>query len=168
MSLDRFLSILEVLPLDSKLLTGLVPVDLSIPVLELSFTVGKRACKLRDVVVVLRVEGKMNLFAIFPIGATMQDGGKRKRSDATDCHHAPCNKLLILKFFKKIGNLRGLRVVWPRVTVPSNIIRILQHAWGTRTVCPTEARGRNSWRALNLQKCYQNTSGMLLPQGTGP
>ena len=29
----------------------------------------------------LRIAGKMNLFAIFPIGTTMQDGGKRKRSD---------------------------------------------------------------------------------------
>jgi len=36
---------------------------------------------MRDVIVVLRFEGKMNLFAIFPLGATMQDGGKRKRSD---------------------------------------------------------------------------------------
>ena len=29
----------------------------------------------------LKVEEKFNLFAIFPIGATMQDSGKRKRSD---------------------------------------------------------------------------------------
>jgi len=29
----------------------------------------------------LMVEGKKNLFAIFPIGTTMQDGGKRKRSE---------------------------------------------------------------------------------------
>jgi len=29
----------------------------------------------------LKVEEIMNLFAIFPIGATMQDGGKRKRSN---------------------------------------------------------------------------------------
>ena len=36
----------------------------------------------------LRIAGKMNLFAIFPIGTTMQDGGKRKRSDVSDgsCH----------------------------------------------------------------------------------
>ena len=34
---------------------------------------------------VLRVEEKMNLFAIFPIGTTMQDGGKRKRSMITFC-----------------------------------------------------------------------------------
>ena len=36
---------------------------------------------LRVVVEVLkRFEEKENLFAVFPIGATMQDGGKRKRS----------------------------------------------------------------------------------------
>jgi len=48
--------------------------------LELSFTVGIKVCKLRDMIVVLSVEGEMNLFAVFPIGATIQDGGKRKRS----------------------------------------------------------------------------------------
>ena len=79
MSLDGFFLILEVLPLDLKLLTGLIPVDSSIPMLELSFTVGKRVCELQDVIVELRVEGKMTLFAIFPMGATMQDSGKRKR-----------------------------------------------------------------------------------------
>ena len=31
----------------------------------------------------LKVEEKFNLFAIFPIGTTMQDGGKRKRSNMT-------------------------------------------------------------------------------------
>jgi len=31
------------------------------------------------VIVVLEVEGKMTLFTIFPMGATMQDGGKRKK-----------------------------------------------------------------------------------------
>jgi len=29
----------------------------------------------------LKVEGKKNLFAIFPIGTTIQDSGKRKRSN---------------------------------------------------------------------------------------
>ena len=33
-----------------------------------------------DMVEELKVEEKNNLFAIFPIGATMQDGSKRKRS----------------------------------------------------------------------------------------
>jgi len=37
---------------------------------------------LEAVVTVLKVEErKDNLFAEFPIGTTMQDGGKRKRSD---------------------------------------------------------------------------------------
>jgi len=30
----------------------------------------------------LKVEEVINLFALFPIGTTMQDGGKRKRSGA--------------------------------------------------------------------------------------
>jgi len=35
----------------------------------------------------LKVEGKMNLFAIFPIGATMQDDGKRKRRVMSVTNH---------------------------------------------------------------------------------
>ena len=43
--------------------------------------VGKtNSCEL-DVIEELKVEEKMNLFAVFPIDTTMQDGGKRKRSD---------------------------------------------------------------------------------------
>ena len=60
--------------------------DLSIPVLELLFTVGKKVCKLRDMIVVLKVEGEMNLFTVFPIGTIMQDGSKRKRSDVYYSH----------------------------------------------------------------------------------
>jgi len=46
--------------------------------------VGKGFLKLADVAEELKeVEEKDNLFAEFPIGATIQDGGKRKRSD---CH----------------------------------------------------------------------------------
>jgi len=41
--------------------------------------VGKEVCWLLDKIVVLKDEGKMNLFADFPIGATIQDGGKRKK-----------------------------------------------------------------------------------------
>jgi len=37
------------------------------------------SCEL-DVIEELKVEERMNLFAVFPIGTTMQDGGKRKRS----------------------------------------------------------------------------------------
>jgi len=55
-------------------------VDLSILVLLETFTVGKEVCWLLDKIVVLKDEGKMNLFADFPIGTTIQDGGKRKRS----------------------------------------------------------------------------------------
>ena len=53
---------------------------MSNPMLGLEDIVGKRfeSCEI-DVVEELR-EGKGVLFAIFPIGATMQDGGKRKRS----------------------------------------------------------------------------------------
>jgi len=59
--------------------------------------VGKRFLKLESVVELLKgVEEKENIFADFPIGATIQDGGKRKRKRlATVCLRAPCNKLLI-------------------------------------------------------------------------
>ena len=83
-SLERLISIEEVLPLTSTLFSGEVPVDLSIPVLLVENTVGKVNCCELDVIVELKVGGKLNLFTIFPIGATMQDGGKRKRSDGTD------------------------------------------------------------------------------------
>jgi len=42
---------------------------------------GKEVLTLNAVVEVLKfVEEKENLFANFPIGSTIQDGGKRKRS----------------------------------------------------------------------------------------
>ena len=45
--------------------------------------VGKRFLKLEAVVELLKdKEEKNNLFADFPIGATIQDGGKRKRSNS--------------------------------------------------------------------------------------
>ena len=37
---------------------------------------------------------KDNLFADFPIGATMQDGGKRKRSDDFDHTSLPKSKIM--------------------------------------------------------------------------
>jgi len=43
--------------------------------------VGKVNCCELDMIVELKVGGKLNLFAISPIGAIMQDGGERKRSD---------------------------------------------------------------------------------------
>ena len=51
----------------------------------MSFTkdiAGKEFMMLGAVIEVLKFVGeKEDLFAVFPIGATIQDGGKRKRSD---------------------------------------------------------------------------------------
>ena len=47
--------------------------------------VGNRFARLESIVELLKiVVEKSGLFADFPIGATIQDGGKRKRSDDTD------------------------------------------------------------------------------------
>ena len=78
-SLERLISIEKVLLLISTLFLGEIPKDLSIPVLLFEVTVGKENCCKLDVIVELKVGGKLNLFAIFPIGTTMQDGGKRKK-----------------------------------------------------------------------------------------
>ena len=86
MSLERLISIEEVLPLTLMLFLGEVPEDLSIPMLLVGDTVSKENCCELDVIVKLKVGGKLNLFTIFPIGTTMQDGGKRKRSDVTVIH----------------------------------------------------------------------------------
>jgi len=70
-SLEKFFSVEEVLPLTSKLLTGTNPVGISIPMQFEDSTVGKtNSCKL-DIIEELKVEERMNLFAIFPIGTTM-------------------------------------------------------------------------------------------------
>ena len=48
---------------------------------------GKGLLKRGPVVEMLKFEGeKDNLFAEFPIGATIQDGSKRKRSDVEMCY----------------------------------------------------------------------------------
>ena len=79
-SLERLKVVVGVLPLTSQLLAGSCPVELSIPVPFEGNTVGNaEACNL-GIVEELKVEER-NLFTIFPIGATMQDGGKRKRSN---------------------------------------------------------------------------------------
>jgi len=80
-SLERLILIEKVLSLTTTLFIGEVPEDLSIPMLLVGNTVGKENCCELDVIVELKVGGKLNLFAIFPIGTTMQDGGKRKRSE---------------------------------------------------------------------------------------
>ena len=55
---------------------------MSIPMFISEDIVGKRFLKLEAIVELLKDdEEKDNLFTDFPIGATMQDGGKRKRSD---------------------------------------------------------------------------------------
>jgi len=78
-SLERFKVVVGVLPLTSQLLAGTCHVEMSIPVQFKEDTVGNaRACNL-GIVEELTVEER-NLFAIFPIGATMQDGGKRKEA----------------------------------------------------------------------------------------
>ena len=61
-------------------MTGLVPVEWSISVLLKTFTEGNKVHWLLDRIVVLKKVGKLNLFTVSPIGATIQDGGKRKRS----------------------------------------------------------------------------------------
>ena len=82
------------------MLLGEVPEDLSIPMLLVGNTVGKETCCELDVIVELKVGGKLNLFAIFPIGTTMQDGSKRKRSvldgDDDRHHNKLCNITLAL------------------------------------------------------------------------
>jgi len=54
-----------------------IPISISVNI------AGKEVLKLEAMVAVLKVkEIKDNLFTVFPIGATIQDGGKRKRSDS--------------------------------------------------------------------------------------
>jgi len=54
-----------------------IPISISVNI------AGKEVLKLKAMVAVLKVkEIKDNLFTVFPIDATMQDGGKRKRSDS--------------------------------------------------------------------------------------
>ena len=45
---------------------------------------GKDVLKFEVVLDLLKWDEKENLFANFPIGTTIQDGGKRKRSDEYD------------------------------------------------------------------------------------
>ena len=78
-SLERLKAVVGVLPLTLLLLAGSCPVELSIPVPFEENTVGNaEVCDL-DIVEELIVEEK-NLFAIFPIGTTIQDGSKRKEA----------------------------------------------------------------------------------------
>ena len=54
---------------------------MSIPMSILLDIGGKEVLKFEAVFDLLKCVEKENLFTNFPIGATIQDGGKRKRSD---------------------------------------------------------------------------------------
>ena len=70
------------LPLTSKLNAGACPGDLSIPISFIQDIVGKEGLSFGELIVEgLKDEETKNLFIIFPIGTTMQDGSKRKRSE---------------------------------------------------------------------------------------
>ena len=80
-SLEERLDEVAFLPRTSLLLDKTCPVLLSIPMLDSEGIAGKGLLRKESVVELLRFEKeKDNLFADFPIGATIQDGGKRKRS----------------------------------------------------------------------------------------
>ena len=81
-SLKRLTEEIGFLPLTSESETGICPVGMSISMLFTKDTTGKEVLMLGAVIEVLRFVGeKKDLFAVFPIGTTIQDGGKRERSD---------------------------------------------------------------------------------------
>jgi len=81
-SLERFTEEAGFLPLTSNLEVGTCPVGMTIPMSVAEDIVGIEDLTLRAVIVVLKFVGeKMDLFTIFPIGTTILDGGKRKRSN---------------------------------------------------------------------------------------
>ena len=81
-SLERLTEETGFLPLISVSETGICPVGISIPMLFTKDTAGKEVLMLGTVIEVLKFVGeKEDLFAVFPLGVTIQDGGKRERSD---------------------------------------------------------------------------------------
>jgi len=59
---------------------------------------GKKDLELEAMVELLkRFEEKENLFANFPIGATIQDGGKRKRSNALFLSYLILSTTILIK-----------------------------------------------------------------------
>ena len=73
---------------------------MSIPTSVSVDIVGKAVLKDEAMVEMLKVvEEKDNLFANSPIGAIIQDGGKRKRSDACDCS-VTCLFIIIINIIK--------------------------------------------------------------------
>ena len=80
-SLERFTGEKEFLPLTFESLLGDCPVGMSIPVSFVEDIVGIECLVLRSVFEELVfVKEKKDLFAKFPIGAIMQDGGKKKEA----------------------------------------------------------------------------------------
>jgi len=62
--------------------TGICPVGMFIPMSFTKDTASKEVLMLGAVIEVLKFVGKKeDLFAIFPLNATIQDGGKRGRDD---------------------------------------------------------------------------------------
>jgi len=85
-SLDTLLLVKRFLPLTSSKFSGTGPGRGSIPVLFEGNMVGNvKVCKL-DIVEKLKCEEENCLFAKFPIGTTMQDGGKRKEVTTVTCY----------------------------------------------------------------------------------
>ena len=87
-SLERFTEETGFFPLTFNSEAGTCPVGMFISMLFAEDIVSIEDLTLRAVIVVLKFVGeKMDLFAIFPIGTTIQDGGKRKRSDDYTIYH---------------------------------------------------------------------------------
>ena len=81
-SLEKFVVEVGFLPLTLKLNAGACSDDLSIPMSFILDTDGKKSLSFEVLIVEgLKDEETKNLFTIFPINATIQDGGKGKRSD---------------------------------------------------------------------------------------
>jgi len=81
-SLERLTEETGFLPLISESKTGICPVGMFIPMSFTKDIAGKEVLTLGAVIEVLKFVGeKEDLFAVFPIGTTIQDGGKRERSD---------------------------------------------------------------------------------------
>ena len=83
-SLKRLTEETGFLPLTSVSETGICPVEMSIPMLFTKDTAGKEVLTLGAVIEVLKFVGeKDNLFTVFSLGVTIQDGGKRERGDVS-------------------------------------------------------------------------------------
>jgi len=81
-SLERLTEETGFLPLASILETGICPVEMFIPMSFTKDTASKEVLMLGAIIEVLKFVGKKeDLFAIFPLGTTIQDGGKRGRDD---------------------------------------------------------------------------------------